>query len=89
MFAIPLNILRNNCIKSLSYAKEVWNKVVEIFEHLPYILIFLTCVMFYNRAFTAAVGVRLKCHSVFAGKIMKIFEDAFSHFWQALYLYWL
>ena len=30
------NSLRNNCIKSKICAKEVWNKVFEIFGQLPY-----------------------------------------------------
>ena len=31
VFAIPLSIFRNNCIKSKIEAKKVWNKVFEIF----------------------------------------------------------
>ena len=38
LFAIPLSILRNGCIKRKLYAKIVWNKVFIILEHLPYIL---------------------------------------------------
>ena len=36
MFAIPLSILRYNCIKSKTEAKRVWNKVFETLGHLPY-----------------------------------------------------
>ena len=35
LFASPLSILRNNCIKSNS-GKKLWNKVFEILGHLPY-----------------------------------------------------
>ena len=34
LFAIPLSILRNNCIKSKFLANKVWNKVFEILGHL-------------------------------------------------------
>ena len=37
LFAIPLSILRNNCIKSKIQAKIVWNKVFESLGQLPYI----------------------------------------------------
>ena len=36
LFAIPLSILRNSCIKSKIKARIVWNKVFEILGHLPY-----------------------------------------------------
>ena len=51
LFAIPLNILRNDCIKSIIYEKKnknkqtnkkkkkqknIWNKVFEILGHLTY-----------------------------------------------------
>ena len=36
LFAIPLSILRNSCIKSKIYAKIVRNKVFEMLGHLPY-----------------------------------------------------
>ena len=36
LLAIPLSILRSNSIKSKIYAKEDWNKVLEILGHLPY-----------------------------------------------------
>ena len=34
MFEVPLSVLRNNCIKRKLFAKNVWNKVLEILEHL-------------------------------------------------------
>ena len=34
LFAIPLHILRRNCIKS-KRPKKVWNEVFEILGHLP------------------------------------------------------
>ena len=40
LFAIPLSILGNNCVKSKIWARKVWNKVFEILEHLPYLLFF-------------------------------------------------
>ena len=36
LFAIPLSILSNRCIKSKIVANTVWNKVFEILGHLPY-----------------------------------------------------
>ena len=38
LFAIPLSILKDNCIKSKFQAKKVWNKVFKILEHLLYIV---------------------------------------------------
>ena len=35
LFAIPLSILRNNCIKSKFKAKIVWNKAFKILENVP------------------------------------------------------
>ena len=35
LFAIPLSILRNYCIKSKISAKKVWNKVFDFLRHLP------------------------------------------------------
>ena len=35
LFAMPLSILRNSCIKSTIQAKIVWNKVFPILGHLP------------------------------------------------------
>ena len=32
-FAIPLSILRDNCIKSKIKAKKVWNNMLEILGH--------------------------------------------------------
>ena len=37
LFAIPLSILRNGCIKNKIYVKIVWNKVFEILGHLQYL----------------------------------------------------
>ena len=36
LFAIPLGILGNNCIKSKFWTKKDWNKVFKILGHLPY-----------------------------------------------------
>ena len=36
LFAIQVDVLRNNCIKSEIKAKIVWNKVFEILGHLLY-----------------------------------------------------
>ena len=36
LFAVPLSILRNSCIKSKISARKVWNKVFEILGRLPY-----------------------------------------------------
>ena len=38
LFAFPLSILSNMCMKSKIYAKIEWNKVVEILGHLLYII---------------------------------------------------
>ena len=35
LFAIPLSVLRNNCIMQ-NLGIKVWNKVFEILEHFPY-----------------------------------------------------
>ena len=36
LFAVPLSILRNKCIRSIIYARIVENKVFKILGHLPY-----------------------------------------------------
>ena len=36
LFAIPLSILRNNCITSKIWAKEAWNEIFKILGPLPY-----------------------------------------------------
>ena len=37
LFAIPLSILRNNCMKKQNLGQKVWNKVFKILGHLLYI----------------------------------------------------
>ena len=36
LFAIPLSIVRNNCVKSKIYANMVWSRVFEILGRLLY-----------------------------------------------------
>ena len=36
LFAIPLSILSNRCIKKQNIGHNSWNKVLEILGHLPY-----------------------------------------------------
>ena len=36
VFAIPLGILGNKCIKSKMWSRMLWNKLFEIVGHLPY-----------------------------------------------------
>ena len=51
LFAIPLSILRNNCMKKQNLGQKVWNKVFKILGHLLYIEVkkLLQCFWFYNR----------------------------------------
>ena len=35
LFAIPLSILRNNCMKKKTLDKKVWNKVFKVLGLLP------------------------------------------------------
>ena len=52
LFAIPLSILRDKCIKSKIEAKKACNYVLEIFGHIPYFYFtkegFIFCLFLYE-----------------------------------------